>query len=53
VKVILPFPNMDKLCHGCSAGKQLVASHLHCMIIGKQVKTPTLHVNPFSLCVIL
>jgi len=29
---------MDKLCHGFSTGKQLVASHLHCMIIGKQVK---------------
>ena len=29
---------MDKLCDGFSADKQLVASCLHFIIIGKQVK---------------
>ena len=32
VRAILPLPNMDKLCHGFSAGKQLVTSCLHCII---------------------
>ena len=31
VGAILPFPNMDKLGHGFSAGKQVVASCLHCI----------------------
>jgi len=53
VRAILPLPNMDKLRRGFSAGKQFVASCLHWMIISKQVKTPTLTVNPnaLSLCV--
>jgi len=31
VEAVLPFPNTDKLCHGLSASKHVVASCLHCI----------------------
>ena len=36
--VILQLPNVDKWSHGFSAGKEFVASYLHCMISEYQVE---------------
>jgi len=42
---ILPLRNMYNLCHGFSAGKQLVASYLRCM----NCKT----LSVYSVCIIM
>jgi len=46
----LPFPNMGNLCHGFSAGKQVVASYLHC-INCRLNSNLTANPIPLSLCV--